>query len=200
MLPFFLNRISSNPGIFLLFRKIIHFGFRAEGKVIRKFVTTLLPRSKVLQIACESGYFSVFFKEFYYFGIDTRKKNIAYAHQHFEGNFLVMDAMSIEFPPGSFDAIIISGVFHNIDDITTLQVFREAKRVLKNRGRVLILEDYFETGPLNLIDRIDRYFDPPEVIRTYTQYLEIFNHHFCMQYDGTIFSGPRKIMVFQTSV
>ncbi|MEI6889981.1 MAG: class I SAM-dependent methyltransferase [Bacteroidota bacterium] len=194
--------IAARPGLFLFFRKIGHFGFYAERKVIRSYFSSLPQNSRILHISCDSGYFSTFFKGCDYHGIDLYENKIAYAKKHFRGNFRVMDAMALEFDANTFDGILLSGVFHNIDDITTLQVLRAAKRVLKPKGKVLILEDYYADGPPRLFQRIDRYFDPPTVIRNPGQYLELFNS--VMMADGgwrihdkgTIYSGSRKLMLF----
>lgn len=192
-----LYRIASKPGLFLFFRKAGHFHYIAEHRVIRNYFSSLPPGSEILHIACESGYFSNFFKEYRYTGVDLSEVKIAYALKHFKGDFKVMDAMALEFAASTFDGILLSGVFHNIDDITSIQVLREAKRVLKPGGKVLILEDYYADGAPDLFERFDRYFDPPEVIRTPNEYLELFTPHIRSQYKGLMRSGSRKMMVFQ---
>jgi len=192
--------LASKPGLFLFFRKAGHFHYIAEHRVIRKYFSSLPPDSDILHIACESGFFSTFFKGFNYHGIDLNENKIAYARKHFQGNFRVMDAMALDFAASTFDGILLSGVFHNIDDITSLQVLREAKRVLNPEGKVLILEDYYADSTPDLFERLDRYFDPPEVIRNPNQYLELFTPHIRIQYKGIIPSGYRKIMVFQSTM
>ncbi|MCX6285454.1 MAG: class I SAM-dependent methyltransferase, partial [Bacteroidetes bacterium] len=192
--------IASKPGLFLFFRKAGHFHFITERGVIRRYFSFLPPGSGILHIACESGYFSNFFKDYSYTGVDLSEAKIAYARKHFKGDFKVMDAMALEFEPGTFDGILLAGVFHNIDDITSMQVLREAKRVLKPEGRVLILEDYYADGAPGLFERFDRYFDPPEVIRNPNQYLELFTPHIRIHYKGLIRSGSRKMMVFQSDI
>ena len=191
-----LYRIASKPGLFLFLRKAGHFHFISERRVIRNYFLSLPPGSGILHIACESGYFSNFFRGFRYTGVDLSEVKIAYARKHFKGDFKVMDAMALEFEASSFDGILLSGVFHNIDDITSIQVLREAKRVLKPGGKVLILEDYYADGAPGLFERFDRYFDPPEVIRNPNQYLDLFTPHIRSQYKGMIRSGSRRFMIF----
>ncbi|MEI7492669.1 MAG: class I SAM-dependent methyltransferase [Bacteroidota bacterium] len=182
----------------MFFRKAGHFHFVTERRVIRNYFSSLPQGSGILHIACESGYFSNFFREYSYTGVDLSEVKIAYARKHFRGDFKVMDAMALEFGASSFDGILLSGVFHNIDDITSIQVLREAKRVLKPGGSVLILEDYYADGAPGLFERFDRYFDPPAVIRNPNQYLDLFNQHIRSQYKGLIRSGSRKMIVFQS--
>jgi len=196
MLHSILYWLATKPGLFLLLRKFRHFCFRSEKKVIVDFFSSLPNGSDVLQIACESGFFSTFFEGYNYHGIDLDEAKILYACKHFEGDFRVMDAMALDFGSQLFDGILLSGVFHNIDDITSLQVIRETRRVLKPGGMVFILEDYFPEGRPGLHERIDRYFDPPAVIRTANQYIDLFSPIISLQYQGMIRSGFRKSMVF----
>ena len=184
----------------MFFRKAGHFHYITERRVIRNYFSSLPPESAILHIACESGYFSNFFRGYKYTGVDLSEAKIAYAITHFRGDFKVMDAMALDFAASTFDGILLSGVFHNIDDITSIQVLREAKRVSKSGRKVLILEDYYADGAPDLFERFDRYFDRPAVIRNPNQYLDLFNPHIRSQYKGMIRSGSRKLMRFQSPI
>ncbi len=57
-------------------------------------------------------------------------------------SFHLSDATDTPFPDGSFDVIIISLALHEKDPVTRDRVLREAARLLRGDGR-LIIADYF---------------------------------------------------------
>ena len=52
----------------------------------------------------------------------------------------VSDACNTNLPDGTFDVIIISLVLHEIDGNTRNAIITEASRILKNNGRLLVIE------------------------------------------------------------
>jgi len=52
----------------------------------------------------------------------------------------VMDATNIGFDDNYFDIVVISLVLHEVDDNIRNKIIIEAKRVLKKKGRIIILE------------------------------------------------------------
>lgn len=51
-----------------------------------------------------------------------------------------MDATDLEFKSNSFDTVLISLVLHELDEDLAGRLIREAKRVLKDNGRILVTE------------------------------------------------------------
>jgi len=72
---------------------------------------------------------------------------------------LIMNAMQMPLPPASTRAIMMTDVFHHIPDVE--QFLREAERVLKPGGRIIMIEpwvtgwsrwvmDHFHSEPMNV--------------------------------------------------
>lgn len=101
-----------------------------------------LVGEKILDLGCGNGHFFEYFegKGVDYFGVDNSGKLIGIAkNEHPSGNFQVADALSLPFPDNFFDNIFSIAVFHHIPSgELRLQFLREAKRVLKTNG-VLVL-------------------------------------------------------------
>ena len=51
-----------------------------------------------------------------------------------------MDATALEFKANSFDTVLISLVLHELDEDLAGRLIREAKRVLKDNGRIIVTE------------------------------------------------------------
>ena len=51
-----------------------------------------------------------------------------------------MDATALEFQVGAFDEILISLVLHELDETLAARLILEAKRVLKDSGRIIVTE------------------------------------------------------------
>lgn len=52
----------------------------------------------------------------------------------------VMDATNMNFDDNYFDVILISLVLHEVDDNIRYKIMKEAKRVLKSKGKIIIVE------------------------------------------------------------
>ena len=51
-----------------------------------------------------------------------------------------MDATALELPDGAFDEVLISLVLHELDETLVSKLILEAKRVLKDSGRIVVTE------------------------------------------------------------
>lgn len=79
-------------------------------------------------------------------GIDLSKEMLALAKEKIENRgirsiqTLVMDATNMKFDDNYFDVVLISLVLHEVDDNIRDKIMKEAKRVLKNKGKIIIVE------------------------------------------------------------
>jgi len=79
-------------------------------------------------------------------GIDLSKEMLALAKEKIEKRgirnikTLVMDAINMNFDDNYFDVVLISLVLHEVDDTIRHKIMKEAKRVLKNKGKIIIIE------------------------------------------------------------
>jgi len=111
-----------------------------EGKfLVEKFAK---KGEKILDVGCGSGQWLNFFKEkeVEYFGVDVSEKLIEIAKKtQKEGTFLVGNCQNLPFEDNFFDKVYAIGVFHHLPSKELReQCLREIKRVLKNKG-ILIL-------------------------------------------------------------
>jgi len=79
-------------------------------------------------------------------GIDLSKEMLAIAEKKIEKKGIkniktsVMDATNMNFDNNSFDMVIISLVLHEVDESIRYKMIKEAGRVLKNKGKIIVLE------------------------------------------------------------
>lgn len=95
-----------------------------------------------------------------YYGVDIDPDYVRVAKERNPaGNFLCMDARTLEFQSGFFDIVLFTGVLHHMDDRLIRDCLREVRRVLKpGTGVALVAEPVFTPGmPLsNLLLWLDR--------------------------------------------
>jgi len=74
------------------------------------------------------------------FEFDSSKEEIAIAKKNYpEGNFQIADALNLAFPDNSFDKVYSIAVLHHIPSKgLRLQFLREARRVLKAGGKLIL--------------------------------------------------------------
>ena len=101
-----------------------------------------MPGDKVLDLGCGNGRLLQIFKEkdVEYFGIDNSEKLIKIAREKYPGyNFQTADASSLPFSDNFFDKIYGIAVLHHIpSEDFRIQLFKEAKRVLKPGGFLIL--------------------------------------------------------------
>ena len=52
----------------------------------------------------------------------------------------IMHATNMDFDDNYFDVVLISLVLHEVDDTVRHKIMKEGKRVLKNKGKIIIIE------------------------------------------------------------
>lgn len=97
--------------------------------------------SKILDVGCGTGDFSLqiqrYVKNAHIFGMDILKDMLQNALNKVHINPIVGDAISLPFKSHTFDGITLGFVLRHIEIKTFL---KEAMRVLKKDGKVIILE------------------------------------------------------------
>ncbi len=111
---------------------------KPDSRLYQKVLKYLRPRpeDRILEIGCGRGFLTKklqFFSKFTV-GIDINPEAISAGVTQ---NLRTMDATKLEFPPESFDKIYSC---HTIEHIPNLEkLFQEIERVLKPRGKVLLV-------------------------------------------------------------
>lgn len=108
------------------------------------------PKLRVLEVCIGTGTNSIIIadnrRNTEIVGIDLSKEMLALAKEKIEKRgitnikTIVMDATNMNFDDNYFDVVLISLVLHEVDDSIRHKIMREAKRVLKNNGKIIIVE------------------------------------------------------------
>lgn len=175
------DELAERPAVFDFLRWVLEAGYCGEKYVIRR--EQLSAAVRVLDLGCGTGALARNFCAESYVGVDANPRYIERAVKTKPGyTFAVMDARSLKFPSFSFDAVLISGVIHHLDDDDALAILREAQRVLKLKtGRFVMWEDIPMRRPWNLIGRVVHALDAGKHIRLAERYEDlahsVFGHH-----------------------
>ncbi|MDO8430333.1 MAG: class I SAM-dependent methyltransferase [bacterium] len=180
-----LKALASRPEISIFLRKIVEINFRNQKKIIRQNFEAN-PSDRVLDIGCGTGEFSPSFSKSKYVGIDIDQKNITYAKKHYKGDFRVADGTQLPFENGSFDKILIVGVFHHLSTADCKLVFGEMKRVLKKGGQILIMED---TKSDRFLVKFMQSVDQGAYIRNFSEWNSLLSNNFYIQKSGSFNNG-----------
>lgn len=102
-------------------------------------LTTLKPRSKVLDLGCGEGYVSrkLASNGYEVVGIDSSSYFIAAAEaaRLADEQYIVQDALSLDFPNEYFDAVVSNFLFMELANPE--EAIKESGRVLKSGGRLI---------------------------------------------------------------
>lgn len=167
------HRLAGHPAAFDVLRWILEAGFHGERAVIAR---ERLPESlRLLDLGCGTGAMAGCFQPDVYVGVDPDRRYLARAlTRHPRHRFSRMDGRALAFGDSCFDAVLIGGVIHHLDDHDALALLREAKRVLKRRaGRLVLWEDVPTRSRANLLGRLVHRFDEGCHIRHAGRYVEM---------------------------
>lgn len=115
---------------------------RDEFKVASKYITNLLPHSRILDAGCGAGEWVIYFalSKFEAIGLDLSKKIVEGLAQRFpehSNRFLVGDIRNTKFEDNYFDALFSWGVFEHFENGLGA-CFREANRIIKKGGYLFV--------------------------------------------------------------
>lgn len=124
-----------------------------QVKALKKIAFNMFPPDpamNVLDIGCGTGSTLKLYQEenCNIFGIDLSPAmlNIAMVKLESRANLQLVDASNTDFPNDKFDLILSSTVLHEIDPQVRMNILKEAKRILSNNGRLLLID--FHPGPI----------------------------------------------------
>jgi ubiquinone/menaquinone biosynthesis C-methylase UbiE len=92
--------------------------------------------SRILDVGCGSGIVGDSFKKYFQsevYGIDIIDQRVS------KIPFSLYDGKNVPFPDNSFDNVLINFVLHHCED--PVYVLSEARRVLSQKGKIIIYED-----------------------------------------------------------
>ncbi len=175
MMKGIINKLSKNLHLFVYLRKIIEFNFIFIEKILKKEINDRSKKIRILDIGCGSGEISRFFNDLDYIGIDVNPDYIEFARKIYKKNFEVMNAQKLRFKKRYFDYVVIIGVLHHIDDKNCNLILNEITRVIKDNGKIIIIEDVNTQSRIDLFGNLIRKLDVGEHIRTKKEWLELLS-------------------------
>lgn len=172
------HALAGEPRTFDFLRWILEAGYRSEKNVLRKEGIT--EAASILDLGCGTGAMAESFGRESYVGVDMNADYIARACATKPGyRFKVADGRSLAFPDGSFDAVLISGVIHHLDDASARSLLEEGRRVLTPETGVLVMSEPVPTrNRWNWIGRLIVRLDEGDFIRASERYMEMVTEVF----------------------
>lgn len=198
----FVRWLASIPSVFDGLRWILEGGYRGHESVFRIELSNAVvseTSQRVLDIGCGTGLHAPRFKADCYRGVDLSDRYVQAARRKYPAHqFDVGDARKLVFGDDSFQTILISGLLHHLNDEDALAVLREASRVLKPGGSIVIWEDIPTTSLWNPVGSVIHRLDQGDWIRTPDQYRQLIEPSFCIESERTFRSGFMDYVVFLT--
>ena len=121
---------------------------------LRQIGIKMLPPIKgmsVLDVGCGTGTYLDLYQQAgcEVFGIDSSPAMLQVARQKLgdRATLELGDASQMPYSEGTFDLVIVTLVFHEMPNPTRSTVISESKRVLKENGRMLIID--YHPGPIH---------------------------------------------------
>lgn len=143
-----LRALLDHPVLFNLSQLLISGGQRATKRWARAWVGAR-PGDRLLDLCCGTGDFAPLFTVggdglSRYLGVDLNAEYIAYAEERWGGwsgrEFAAVDATRLRLPEGSFDRAIFVNSLHHFPDDLARGILREAARVLRAGGRLVLID------------------------------------------------------------
>lgn len=175
------HALSEQPRAFDFLRWILMAGYRSHKEVLRREGIT--EAASVLDLGCGTGALTGFFRPEGYVGVDINPRYIERARTKMgRYRFEVADGRSLPFADGSFDAVLIGGVIHHLDDASARTVLEETRRVLVPGKGVLVMCEAVPTrSRWNVIGRLIVALDEGDFISPAQRYLDMVRKVFGQQ-------------------
>lgn len=171
------HRISRNVWALDSIRHIVMNRMVAEKRIIAHELA-VQEGERFLDVGCGTGTFVSCFPDSTYVGIDIAQIYVQHAHKKYDCKACVMDGRALGLPNGHFDKVLVAYVSHHLDDGEVKAVLREIRRVLKPKGRLLIVEALASTPATGLLGRFVRYTDQGGLFRSSTDHVRLFGAYF----------------------
>lgn len=118
---------------------------RHHGKLVDVIKKEILIEIKegdlVLDFGCGPATNAELFGNFFYVGIDKNSRYITYARNKYPQKFFLIANICQSFGINArFDWILGNCVFHNLSDKEVIYALQELKSLLKNNGKILIID------------------------------------------------------------
>jgi SAM-dependent methyltransferase len=187
------RRLAGVPRLFDALRWILEGGYRGHHGVIGAHLENV---GRTLDLGCGTGIYAGFFPSDTYVGADLNPDYISAAQSKFpDHRFVVQDATRTSFRDDEFDACMISGVLHHLDDDLAVQMVNEAARVVRPGGVIVVWED-IPSPWWNLVGHVIHRLDLGSHIRASEGYRALLEPCLEIQQSAPMRSGAMDYQVF----
>src|SRR3989344_1766751 len=185
-----INLIFNNSKVFDRIRSVIHNDYADEKRIISENS----KKNKItMDFGCGIGQFSRLFSPEHYHGCDTDKTYINFCKSNHKGNFYVIKKTPpYQFKDKYFDQILISAVIHHIDDKLLIKISKELKRILKDNGKLMIVDHFTKKNQKNIFCKLLINLDRGNQFRNPKEAMKIFSKDFKVKKLKTFKNGPYK--------
>lgn len=199
-----LNWLADNPVLSNILRRLVENNFIAEKRLVREYLLTAPGlrngQARVLDMGCGTGELAHLIPAPNYVGMDIFWQHLRHAvRRHTDRAFAQVDGRAMAFPAAAFDAVLVGGVFHHMDEATVDGTLKELQRVLKLDGRMLVLEDIPTRAWWNLPGRLIHAADMGAFIRPPAAYAALIERYFKIDQQFPMLSGFCDYQVFVVS-
>jgi len=144
MMQAVLHDLLAGPSLYIRWQRFL--GAHRLRQVCLDQFLKLRAGERVLDIGCGPGYILDYMPQVHYVGFDTEPRYIEYAKQHYldRGEFFCesfAQAHVAKFRP--FDAIMLMGIIHHVDDAVAKELIGLVAKCLAPNGRVVTLDPCF---------------------------------------------------------
>lgn len=137
---------------------------------------------KLLDLGCGTGILSSLFSPRSYVGIDIDKAIIDYAKKrHSQYSFLQIDSSLLTYKKSAFDAVLIAGVIHHLEQDLAEKTLQNVRSILNANGTVLAIEAIPPLNPFNLPGSFFRAHDHGHHILSFLEYKNLFSQFFAIK-------------------
>jgi ubiquinone/menaquinone biosynthesis C-methylase UbiE len=197
--------LVDKPAVFNTLRCIIEANYVSLKRVIKKEFSLdrenekLSAEEKILDIPCGTGEFCMLFPPNNYLGLDISEKYIKHAQKKYKHTFISGDALKTGFDDNYFDKILMLGFLHHLDESMVKSILKEAKRILKPDGVLLLIEDTPVSAAWNIIGKVLQRYDVGSNIRPASTYKSALEEDFGIRQLYNVKSGFWEYSVFVLS-
>ncbi len=188
--PGVLDRLSRSPAVWNGLRWLAEAGFHGEHAVIaRELGPVLHPGTRLLDLGCGTGQFRGRAGAARYVGVDLEPAYLRWAVAHRGPTFARMDGRALGFPAAAFDAALVVGLLHHLEDGEAAAVVAELARVLAPGAPALVMEDVPPPTRWNVPGRLMHALDRGDHIRAEDGYRALFAPAFAVERAYPMRSG-----------
>jgi ubiquinone/menaquinone biosynthesis C-methylase UbiE len=127
---------------------------------------------RILDFGCGTGCNSFMFSPEFYVGVDIDEDRVGFAKsRNIAHIYLIASGSSLPFKDNCFNYVFICGVLHHLSDHELVGCFKELCRVIKPRGRFVVMEPCLTDSHL-MRNWIMKAFDKGNFIKDATGYME----------------------------